>query len=574
MNQLAPGNIAMNRLRALALCCVLVASTQAPQAPAQNSSSAMKKEDDCSIAGTVVTLAGGEPLRKSKITLQSLNDRTHSISTITDSGGHFELQRLDPGGYKLRVSRVGFVTYEYGQRKPGDPGATLSLRPGQQIKDLVFRLIPDGVIAGRILDEDGEPLPSVVVSALREVFTEGKRSLSTAAIVETNDRGEYRLFGLPPGRYFVSALYMQWNRFGDSSGEPADPVDASSQGYARMYYPGTPDAGKATTIVVASGAEIPSIEMLMRQVPVYRIRGHVFNQITHRPGVGTSVLLVPKTAGHDWEFTNQQATVEKADGSFEIVEVLPGSYVLISYWLDEGRVYSSRTAVEVGNVDLEDIDVAISAGTNIKGRVIWDGRPALEKDELTVAPTPQDAPLIAPGTAVNQDNSFTLKGIDDGRYTVDVSGQSKDCYIKDVAYEGSSVLDNGFTVARGSTAVLEITISSHGAWVQGTVTGQDGLPAPGVWVVLVPETTHISQRRPYKHQTTDQYGHFDLRGIAPGDYRVFSWDEVEDGAWEDPDFLKPFEEKRLGAKVTVQDGDAKAINTVTINTANIEVQRP
>jgi hypothetical protein len=525
----------------------------------------VKKEDECNIAGSVVTLAGGEPLGKTKITLRSVTDGTHSISTITDSGGHFELKLLDPGGYKLRVSRVGFVTYEYGQRKPGGPGATLTLRSGQEINDLVFRLIPAGVIAGRILDEDGEPLPSVEVSALREVYSEGKRRLSSIATVDTNDLGEYRLFGLPPGRYLVSALSLQWNRFGDNSGEPGDPVDASSQGYARMYYPGTPDAGKANTIVVASGAEIPSIEMLMRQFPVYRIRGHIFNQITHRPGVGTSVLLVPKTAGHDWEFGNQQATIEKADGSFEITEILPGSYVLISCWFDEGRVYATSTAVEVGNADVEGIGVAISAGTNIKGRVIWDGRPALEKDELTVTPTPEDAPFIAPGTRVSQDNSFTLKEVGDGRYNVDVSGQSKDCYIKDVAYEGSSVLENGFTVTRGSPAVLEITISSHGARVQGTVSGQDGLPAPGVWVVLVPDGTHISRRRLNKHQTTDQYGHFDLRGIAPGDYKLFSWDEVENGAWEDPDFLKPLEEKRLGQKVTVQDGDAKTISTVTIN---------
>jgi protocatechuate 3,4-dioxygenase beta subunit len=527
----------------------------------------LKKEDECGIAGTVVTLAGGEPLGKTKITLRSVTDGTHSISTITDSGGHFEVKRLEPGRYKLRVSRVGFVSYEYGQRKPGDPGATLTLRSGQEISDLVFRLIPAGVIAGRILDEDGEPLPSVEVSAQREVYTEGKRSLSAVAIVETNDLGEYRLFGLPPGRYFVSALSLQWNRFGDDNGEPEDPADASSQGYARMYYPGTPDAGKANAIAVESGQQIPSIEMLMRQVPVYRISGRVFNQITHKPGIGTSVILVPKTAGHEWESTNQQAMVEKVDGSFEITEVLPGPYVLIGYWFDEGKVYSSRTEVDVGNADVEGIGVAIGGGTNIKGRVIWDGRPALEKEELTVTPTPEDVHFIfAAGTHVNQDNSFTLKEVGDGRYTVDVSGQSRNCYIKDVAYAGISVLDDGFTVARGSAAFLEITISSRGARVQGTVTNQDGLPAPGVWVVLVPDATHSAQHRLYKQQTTDQYGHFDLRGVAPGDYRLLSWEEVEEGAWEDPDFLKPFEEKRLGQMVTVQDGDAKSINIVTINT--------
>jgi hypothetical protein len=565
----------MNSLRALALCCLFVASTTAAEEPGQTSSSKARKEDECSIAGTVVTLAGGEPLRKTKITLQSVNDRTHSISAFTDSGGYFALRHLDPGGYKLRVSRVGFVTSDYGQRKPGDPGAILTLRPGQEINDLIFRLVPAGVIAGHILDEDGEPLPSMEMSALREVYIEGKRSLSTTAVVETNDLGEYRLFGLPPGRYFVSALYTQWNRFGDNADEPAEPAEASSQGYAKMYYPGTPEAAKANAIVVKAGEEIRSIDMLMRQVLVYRISGRVFNQITHKPGVGTNVILVPKTIGHEWEFTNQRATVQKADGSFEISEVLPGSYVLISYWFDEGRVYSSRTAVAVGNADVEGLGVAISGGTSINGRVIWDGRPALDKDELAVTSTPEDTRFIfGASTRVNQDNSFTLKEVGDGTYIVDLSGQSKDCYIKDVAYAGSSVLNDGFTVTRGSAASLEITISSHGARVQGTVTNQDALPAPGVWVVLVPDATHVSQHRLYKHQTTDQYGHFDLRGIVPGDYTLFSWDEVEEGAWEDPDFLKPFEEKSLGQKVTLQDGDAKLFNIVTINTASSEVQRP
>jgi hypothetical protein len=565
----------MNRFRALAVCFVLIASAQAAQVPAQKFNGTAKKEEDCSIAGTVVQLAGGEPLRKTKITLESVNDRSNSLSALTDSAGHFALKHLDPGGYRLRVSRVGFVTYEYGQRKTGDPGATLTLRSGQEINDLVFRLIPAGVIAGRILDEDGEPLPSVEVSALREVYTEGQRNLSTTTIVETNDLGEYRLFGLPPGRYFVSALYMHWNRFGDNASEPADPVDASSQGYARMYYPGTPDAAKANTIVVKTGEDVPSVEMLMRQIPVYRIRGHVFNQITHKPGVGTSVILVPKTAGHESDFTDQQATVQKPDGSFEIAEVLPGSYVLITYYFDEGRAYSSHTAVDVGNANVEGLGVVIGGGTSINGRVIWDGRPALEKDELTLTPTPEDAHLIFGARArVNQDDSFTLKEVGDGSYTVDVRGQSRDCYIKDVAYAGSSVLDDGFTVARGSAALLEITISSHGAQVQGTVTGHDGLPAPGVWVALVPDATRVSQHRLYKHETTDQYGHFDLRGIAPGDYKLFSWDEVEEGAWEDPEFLKPFEEKRLGQKVSVQDGDAKSIKIVTINAASSALQNP
>lgn len=559
----------MKALSLALLLCVLAGAAMA-QAPKATPTA---KKDQCSISGMVVKLAESEPLRKARVRLQSADDHTHSITVTTDAGGRFELKGLDPGRYKLTASRVGFVTYEYGQRKPGDPGATLTLRPGQEMKDLVFRLIPSGVIAGRILDEDGEPLPEVNVSALREVYSEGKRNLSATARVETNDLGEYRLFGLPPGRYFVSAMYSHWNQFG-GNGESEDP-EASPQGYARMYYPGAPDAGRASAITVKAGEEIPSVEILMQQVLVYRIRGHVYNQITHKPGTGINLLLIPKTTGREWNFIDQRVLVEKADGSFEIPEVLPGSYVLVGFWFDEGKIYSTRTRVDVGNADVEGLGVTIAPGTSVNGRIIWDGKPSLEKDELTVTPTPKDAGMDFAGpTPVNQNNSFTLKDVGDGTYTADVRGESKDCYIKDEQYAGFSVLNEGFTVAGAAGAFLEITLSSHGARVQGAVADQDGLPASGVWVVLVPDAAHRSQRRLYKEQTTDQYGHFDLRGIAPGDYRLFSWDEAERGAWEDPEFLKPFEEKGAGEKVTVQEGDAKSVNIVTIMTVSSEQQKP
>jgi len=108
-----------------------------------------------------------------------------------------------------------------------------------------------------------------------------------------------------------------------------------------MYYPGTPDAAQASKIVVKQGEEIPSIEMLMRQVPVHRIRGRVYNQITHKPGVGTTVILSAKITGHEWQYGNQDIDVQKQDGSFEIPEAVPGSYVLIGFWFDEGKVYST-----------------------------------------------------------------------------------------------------------------------------------------------------------------------------------------------------------------------------------------
>jgi hypothetical protein len=551
---------------------LLLCWSSCAQAP-KSSSAPTPTPEQCKVSGMVVKLAGSEPLRKARVQLWSQDDQSHSVSAMTDPGGRFALKGIDPGRYKLIVSRAGYVTQEYGQRKPDDPGAILSLRPGQEMKELLFRLIPSAVIAGKILDEDGEPLSGVVVSALRESYAEGKRNLTTSDNASTNDLGEYRLFGLPPGKYFVSAVYPRWRRFGGKSDESED-ADQPAEGYAKMYFPGTPDRAKAMPITIKSGEEVPSIEMLMRQVVVYHVRGHVYNQVTNKPATEANIALVAKRTAHEWDFSDKQAYVQKKDGSFDIPEVLPGSYSLVAFWSDGDKNYSARMPVEVGNANVDGLSVTLGLGVNIKGEIIWDGRASLEQDELQVGLQATEAAMwsFSGGVRVTPKNSFTLENVSEGTYHAYVYGQSKDCYIEDVRYGETSALEDGFTVTRGTPASLEITISSRGARVQGGVADADGLPAAGVWVVLVPEASRRSVFRLYKTQTTDQYGHFDLRGIAAGDYKLFSWEEAENGAWEDPEFLKPFEEK--GEKISLQEGEQKSLNLTAIRTKSPDPATP
>jgi hypothetical protein len=108
--------------------------------------------------------------------------------------------------------------------------------------------------------------------------------------------------------------------------------------------------------------------------------------------------------------------------------------------------------------------------------------------------------------------------------------------------------------------------------VRGNVVDEDNLPAVGVWVSLLPDEAHRSARRLYKSAATDQYGRFELHGIAPGDYKLFSWEEIESSAWEDPEFLKPFEEK--GEKISLKDGDQKTLNLTAIRTKDPEPDKP
>jgi hypothetical protein len=225
----------------------------------------------------------------------------------------------------------------------------------------------------------------------------------------------------------------------------------------------------------------------------------------------------------------------------------------------------------VGNANVDGLALTVGAGANVSGRILWDGQPSLENNELTVTARPADMGWNFWGggrARVDAANSFLLKDMSEGTYFAEIFGESKDCYIKDVRYGASSGLDEGFTIARGTRESLEITVSSRGARVQGAVADADGLPAAGVQVVLVPEETRRTLHRLYKSGTTDQYGHFDIRGIAPGDYKLFSWEEIESGAWEDPEFLKPFEDK--GEKISVQAGETKSANLTAIRNSKPE----
>lgn len=546
------------------------ASSQAP-----NPSADTPKSFPCSVTGTVVKLAGGAPVKSATIRLQNVEDESRSISAATDVSGRFEIRGIDPGRYRLRVIRDGFVTQEYGQRSPNDPGAVLSLAPGQNLKNLLFRLQLSAIISGRIQDEDGNPLPWVRVAALRQVYMRGRRRLATEVTVVTNDLGEYRLFGLRPGRYFISATYRPGQRLDPTEDEsaPAASGDSAKSGYVPTYYPGSPDPAKAGAIPVKTGEEISSIDLLLEPATVYSIRGRAAILGVRRSLDGVILMLEPRSTGLAWSTGPRQSLANK-DGSFEIPDVLPGSYTLVATFFDEARGrYQARQSVDIAGGDADAIQLTLTSGWNILGQVEWDPpKPSLERNSLRVQARSSDtyAPQMA-SVLVAADGTFLLKEMAEGTYQVTTFGQTQDCYLKSVRFAGMEVSDDEFNVIRGTQATLEVTISSRGARVQGTVSDSDGLPASRVWVVLVPDGAHRNEYRRFRQTITDQAGRFDIHGIAPGDYKLYSWEQVEPNAWEDPDFLKPFESK--AQTLSVEEADAKSVDLVAIRSPSTEQQK-
>jgi 5-hydroxyisourate hydrolase-like protein (transthyretin family) len=534
----------------------LSGATLQAQVPSGSSASPTPKAETCVISGMVVRREDSAPLKGAVVQLVNAEDqdRAHTIAAKSKADGRFELKNVPAGKYRLTVSRNGYFRSEYGQKKPSDPGATFSLVPGQRMSDLLFKMGRAGVIAGHVFDEDGEPMPSLVIMALRTVYEKGRKELRPETDSQSNDLGEFRLYGLAPGRYYISAQDQNWTHVVGEREFAGEEKSAGEKGYTQMYYPGTTDPGKAAVIVVKEGEEIPAIDFLMKEVSVYRIRGRVVNQVSKGTRQGM-IQILPRNQRNYWMSYGLQNIV-KPDGSFEIAEVVPGEYTAIAQFFDDGKIHTAEQDVDVTAADIEGLTLTIGPGVTISGRIIWDGQPSLSREEFTVYLRSESVEFWSGGSSrVDENNQFTLKEVADGVFKVNLSGLSKDCYIKEVRYGESTLPDTELRVGKGTSGSLEITISSRGARVEGSVLTEESLPAAGVWVVAIPEESKRQFERLYKSDRTDQNGHFSLRGLVPGKYKLFSWSSVEEGAWQDADFLKEFEGK--GETVDVQDGDVK-----------------
>jgi protocatechuate 3,4-dioxygenase beta subunit len=512
--------------------------------------------NNCSIAGSVLKATTGEPIKRAGIYLQKNDDPGSGYSAHTDATGHFAIDEIEPGRYNLRVEHTGYVSQSYGENSAASRGAVLTLTPGRKMQDLLFRLSPWAVISGRISDENGDPVPNASVQAMQYVVYQGKRTLQGVHQAQTNDLGEFRVFGLKKGRYFVSARTPEEREPSLATSSGNDVASSENTGYAPVYYPGTPDVARASLVEVMTGQEVPGIDFTLIPVRTFRVRGHVFDATIGQPVKDCFVILMHKDPNRS-SFSGERASTGCDKGAFEFRSVPPGPYNLFAMTFGSGKQRSARASLEVENANVTDVAVTFVRGPDLTGRILVEGREAVDFSEIHVWLSDPEQYFNGGVHAVaKSDGNVTLENVPEGNYDVDVGGlpssYSADFYTKDVRVNGESVLNKGLAIAAGSTrGSLEIVLSSEGTRIDGTVTDESDLPAAGAVIALVPEQeVQRKQFRLYKNATTDQYGKFILRGIAPGKYKLFSWKDVEDNAWQDPDFLKPFEDQ--GTEITAE----------------------
>lgn len=560
------------RISALLLLLSLLLPAQSPAQPSTQAPAAQptKPEELCSLSGRVLNDVTGEAIRRTTITLMRTDVTPNELplvyTTSSNAEGQFAMKDIEPGKYRLTAVRNGFVSLVYGARSQMRPGTTLTFIRQQRLTDMTLKMTPHGVVVGRILDEEGEPVANARVMLQSYRYITGRKQLSPSGGANvSNDLGEYRVFGVAPGKYYLSVTPAPTNPgFAQDRSVSSGP----DEDYVATYYPGTIDPAAAVQVEVGPGAQLRGIDMTLTKMRTVTLKGRVTHGLPGRQNI--QVILMPRNPAGVMSI-NRSSAVDAA-GNFTIRHAAPGAYVLTAIINEPGGSRQGRLPVDVGNSPMEGLMITVGSGITIKGQVRSDpdGSP-VDLAAARLMLQQQEAGVFGGSWQgkPEQDGVFEVKNVSPGRYYPVWYGLPANAYVKSARSDQTDVLVAGLDLTSGAPPPpLEIVVSSRAASVTGSALNEKtGSPAPGATVVLVPtEKERREQQSYYRTIVTDQHGAYSLTGVPPGEYKAFAWEDIEPGAYMDPDFLKTVETK--AESVTIREGEQKTLSLKLIPAEN------
>jgi Carboxypeptidase regulatory-like domain len=530
----------------LVFCCCLPLLAQAPS-PAASSPSA----SGGAIAGVVIDRGSNAPLRRAIVTLSTLEAQPQDAVAWTDANGRFGFSNLLAGSYELSVTKNGYQRAVYGSEDPRRPPGAIRLAAGELRNDLVLRMAVPTSVGGLVLDETGFPVEGVQIMALRQGWQRQKRELLPGPSGVSDSSGRWLITGIIPGRYAFMAS-MSNRPVLRINPEVSAGASQPRYVYGSQYYPGTDRSDSATLITVEPGREDPQIDFRIAPQPMAQVQGRIVLPAGLSSVDQVSILAVSADSANRMRRSGTGAS--KPDYVFRFEQFPPGSYTLMAQAEHEGKRYRGVQEIVAGPEGLRDLAIVLEPGIDLSGSVSIEGPDAAKLSASFVSLAPGDGvPLNGPQPRANvgKDGRFTIAGIPPGVWDINAAPIPPGGYIKSMYLGDQDVLTEEMVIRPSTTAPLKIVLGTQAASLTGDVSSGDQ-PSRSV-VLAAPDGKFRHVRSFYRFAATDGEGHFQIKGLTPGNYKLFAFEEFDPQSIEDPEFLPPFEQ--AGIAVALREGD-------------------
>ena len=526
--------------RGMMWCTLIIVTSLHAQSPSSGS-----------IAGTVLNRATSAPIRRAIVTLSTMETQPQDAVAWTDAAGRFSFSFLPPGRYRLYAAKDGFQGAGYGAEARNRPPDIISLAAGENRTGVNFRLPPFSSISGIILDEAGDPLPGAQIQIMTPGLQRRKRTLIQGPGTATDMEGRYRIPNVMPGKYIVMAQMQQPVIKGQaevSAGQMQEP-----RMYGAQYFPGTGSAEAATSISVEPGREVEQINFrLPPEGPAATLQGRV----AIAPGLSTTnhIQIMIVGSGFGQRFMTSTGAAPP-DFAFTMGNLRQDKYLVIARTSSEGKQYSGSQEVDLRGQSAPSVTLTLELGIDLSGKVTVEGPDAAKYSAEYVSLNAGDPLAQYSGrslrASVKKDGTFTIRSVLPGVWDIDAGPIPPGGYLKSMHLGTQDVLTEEMVITAKTTAPLNIVVSTQAAAVEGDVTKGKGESVKSA-VLLAPEGKFRDVTSFYRVAASDEKGHYEMKGLTPGKYRLYTMEEFDPAYIQDSEMLKPLE--RFSVPIELKEG--------------------